>query len=640
MKNLIMGTAGHIDHGKTSLVKRISGIDTDKLVEEKKRGMTIELGFAPLYLPSGACISIIDVPGHEKFIKTMVSGVTAIDITMLVIDAEEGVMPQTLEHIQILSLLGVNAGFVALTKIDKVDSFRLGEVEDQIKATLVGTTLEGINIIPVSSLTGENIDSIINELENLAYKIPDKEERDFLRITIDRVFVKVGFGNVVTGTVISGMVKIGDQISILPINEIGKVRGIQVHNKNVEIATSSNRCAVNISGMFKKQIEKGNVISHKGILESVSLLDVKIKVLETEITHNQRVFVLVGTKQVIARIRLIGVEKMARNTTAYAQLKLEEPIVAIRGDKFIIRSYSPINVIGGGEVIYHMAKPLKRFDDLTLEYFKNGESQNIEVLIKNILDISATPLLLDEIWKHLYLSKLKIEELLEEGVANGSIFKLKDSKKYISKKSIQRLMFLIGNEFEELQETYPFRFQISKEEIKNKLFKNIDSKDYNQVLNIIIGENKITVADKNLQMMDSSLIDKIKVKKETIQVENYILENGFNTSNIAQIKELFNKGNKSLINIDEVLRFLISQNIIIDFEDGLYMHYSSFYKGAEAVREIINSEGLVSASSLRDFIQTGRKSAILILEYLDKIGVTIREENYRKPGVHFMDFYK
>ncbi|MEI6823859.1 MAG: SelB C-terminal domain-containing protein, partial [Bacteroidota bacterium] len=251
-----------------------------------------------------------------------------------------------------------------------------------------------------------------------------------------------------------------------------------------------------------------------------------------------------------------------------------------------------------------------------------------------------TPLLLDEIWKHLYLSKLKIEGLLEEGVANGSIFKLKDSKKYISKESIRRLMSLIENEFEELQEKYPFRFQISKEEIKNKLFKNIDSKDYNQILNIIIGENKITVADKNLQMMDSSLIDKIKVKKETIQVENYILGTGFNTSNLAQIKELVDIGNKSLINIDEVLRFLISQNIIIDFEDGLYMHHSSFYKGAEAVREIINSEGLVSASSLRDFIQTGRKSAILILEYLDKIGVTIREENYRKPGVHFMDFYK
>jgi selenocysteine-specific elongation factor len=636
MKKVVMGTAGHIDHGKTALVKRLTGIDTDRLEEEKRRGMTIELGFAPLTLPSGNVISIIDVPGHEKFVKTMVGGVTGIDFVMLVIAADEGVMPQTREHIDILSLLNVKAGVVALSKTDLVDDEWLEMVKGDISEALRGTTLEGIPIVPVSSVTGYGIDKLVWNLEQLTIEASAQESRMLFRLPVDRVFSMTGYGTVVTGTVSGGMVSKGDSVEILPEALTARVRGIQVHNRNVDTAGAGDRCALNLPGVDTDSIEKGDVVAKPGVLTPTKIVDAVLYTVKGKdgVSHNQRVRVHIGTKETLARIKILGEEKISDGSKGYIQLKFEEPVAVIREDRFIIRAYSPLVTLGGGWIIFHSPQNRKRFSEDTMEALKIGESGSLQELVHYILKSSTKMLSVEELWGELFIDREKILGVLKMELDGGNILWLEETGKYLSKDLYFDLYKKINVEFDRLYKRYPYRYQLDKEEVKSKVFNSLDSKDFAALMNYFISENLYELEGNSIIQPGKTAINRISAMKEVAVLDKLLLEDGLNTRNIQQLVKDLNIGEERIL---EILKFLKQTGRVIDLGEGILIHRSAFADSVKKVRSALDEYGTVTAAQVRDCLGVGRKTAIALLEYLDRLQITQRINDVRKPGTHYMD---
>lgn len=639
MKNVVMGTAGHVDHGKTTLVKRLTGVDTDRLEEEKRRGMTIELGFAPLTLPSGHEISIIDVPGHEKFVKTMVAGVTGIDFVMLVVAADEGVMPQTREHIDILSLLNVKAGVVALTKMDLVDSEWLELVKDEIVRALDGTTLEGSPVIPVSAVSGTGIDILVESLEQLSAKASKAAGRELFRLPVDRIFTMTGHGTVITGTVAGGKVSKGEVIEILPSGLTARIRGIQVHNRNIDHAGAGDRCALNLSGIEKADMEKGDVATVPGMIKPTHMVDAILYTVKGNgsISHNQRVHVHIGTKEVLARVRVLRMDEIPGDSKGYVQLRFEEPVAAIRGDRFIIRSYSPVNTIGGGWIIFHSARNRPRFSEDGVQALTVGERGSLKDLVNFVMKSAGTLLSIEDLWQELFENREEIRRAVNEELDTGNILWLKDVNKYLSNDLYSNLFIKMKVEFERFYKKYPYRYQIDREEMKSKIFKEIDSKDFNALLNRFV-KDKLFELDGNFIVQPNKVaMHRISAMKETELIKDAIFKDGLNIRNTLQLKQDLNI---EISKIEEIERFLLSKGEIIDLGNGTLIHSDVLKRTVEKIRDIIDKHGSASVAQTRDFLETGRKMAVAILEYLDEIQVTQRADDIRKPGVHYLDYFK
>ena len=353
MRQYILGTAGHIDHGKT-LVKALTGIDTDRLKEEKERGITIELGFAHLTLPGGKVLGIVDVPGHEKFVKNMVAGATGIDLVALVIAADEGVMPQTREHLEICQLLKIRHGIVVLTKIDMVDEEWLELVREDVREYLSKTFLASAPIVEVSAITGQGIDNLVQVLDKVFQKLPEKEAGHIFRLPIDRVFTMRGFGTVITGTTVSGQIRIGDEVTFYPQGIESKVRGIQVYNREVNEVHAGLRTAINLQGVEKAAIERGNVLASKDSLKTTHMIEVHLELLPSaprKFKNRAKVRFHSGTCEIISTLVLLDRDELSPGQTCYAQIRLEEPTAVLRNDHYVLRSYSPVQTIGGGEIL-------------------------------------------------------------------------------------------------------------------------------------------------------------------------------------------------------------------------------------------------------------------------------------------------
>ena len=379
MKHLILGTAGHIDHGKTSLVKALTGIDTDRLKEEKARGITIELGFAHLDLPGGYELGIVDVPGHERFVCSMVAGVGGMDLVMLVIAADEGVMPQTREHLDICQLLGVKKGLVALTKIDMVDPDWLGLVTEEVRDYLAGSFLEAAPIMPISSRTGEGLDRLKGELARLAGEVEEKKGEGPFRLPVDRVFTITGFGTVVTGTLLSGEISVGDEVEVLPGALPCRVRGIQTHGKKADKGFAGQRVAVNLQGVEHTEIFRGDIVVPRGIYRPTRTIDARLNYLPAaprELKHRATLRLHSATYEVPAKVILIDRDVLLPGESAYVQLRLAKPVLLLPGDPFVLRTYSPQATLAGGTVLD--PSPLRRrrrsSEALSLlEAIENGE---------------------------------------------------------------------------------------------------------------------------------------------------------------------------------------------------------------------------------------------------------------------------
>ena len=473
MKQIILGTAGHIDHGKTSLVRAVTGIDTDRLKEEKLRGITIELGFAHLDLPSGQHLGVVDVPGHEKFVKNMVAGATGIDIVAMVIAADEGVMPQTREHMEICTLLGVRHGLVVLTKVDLVDEEMLELATEDVQEFTRETFLENAPIIPVSSVTGQGLPEFTQALDALARQIPDRPPSSLFRLPVDRVFTMKGFGTVITGTLVSGRIQVGDAVMVYPSGITSKVRGIQVENQGVQTAESGMRTAINFQGLDKEAVQRGDVLAIPQALRSSYMVDIHFRYLASNsrpIKNRTRVRLHTGTSEILGNLILLEQDELAPGQETVAQLRLDTPVAIVKDDHFVVRSYSPVRTIGGGQVLNPIPPKHKRFKAEVVQGLRGILSDGPEQLAG--FHIAASGPLgasFADLRLMTNLTDKQLDATLQGLMSARTIIQVdKESRTFVHKSSFEELVRETAEHLRGYHKAFPLKSGMSKEELKSK----------------------------------------------------------------------------------------------------------------------------------------------------------------------------
>ncbi len=632
MKHLIIGTAGHIDHGKTSLIKAITGRETDRLKEEQERGISIELGFTYFDLPSGQRAGIIDMPGHERFIKHMLAGVIGIDIILLVIAADEGIMPQTLEHLAILDLMGIKKGFIVLTKSDMVEDEWIDMVEEDIRDEIQGSFLEKAPMLRVSSTKKTGIEDLIELIDEYTKELEDKDKEDMPRLPVDRVFSISGFGTVVTGTLLSGKFEIGDEIQIFPGKEKARIRTLQVHDEDAELAYGGQRVAINLAGIKKNQVNRGDIIAPINSMRDTMMLDVKIKIIkeiDRLIENRTRLWLYVGTREVLCRIVILNKESLEAGEEAYAQLRLEEPLVAKRGDKFILRFYSPMFTIGGGEILESNPKKKKRFDQEAIKELEIKEKGSSTDIIENIIkdkskefptskDIAiSTSMLEDNV-------KKEVNRLLKDGKIKS--YQLTKDLYIIHKSYFKEIKERVLKELNKYHKIYPLRIGMPKEEMRSRIFKNANPRVAEQVIEDLIKSEIIE------QKFESVFVKgfKIELNENQIKLKNEIL-NAFkeDLSKQAKKEDLLEIIKAEEKEIEEVLLYLIGIGEIIRLAGDIYISKKIYDEGVSELKEYIKEKGSITVGEFRDLIDGNRRFALAFLEYCDQVKVTRRLEDIR-----------
>ena len=632
MKHIIIGTAGHIDHGKTTLIKALTGRETDTTREEKERGISINLGFTFFDLPSGRRAGIIDVPGHEKFIKNMLAGVSSVDVVVLVIAADEGIMPQTEEHLEILQLLNVKRGIVALTKCDLVDEEWLEMITEDIKEKFKGTFLEGSKVIPVSSKTKKGIDELVAELDRATEEVEAKDTEGHFRLPIDRVFSISGFGTVITGTVISGRIKEGDSVCIYPSMVEGKIRNIQVHDTDVEMAEAGQRCALNIAGVKKDQIDRGNVVSLSHMMEPSMIIDCKlyhIKSAEKPIENRQRVRLYHGTSEILCRVIILDKEEIKPGESAYVQLRLEEPLTCQRNDRYVIRSYSPMHTIAGGSIIEPVAKKAKRFSESYIEELKIKESGKAESMIeKTVENLSSSYPTAADIVKALGKNEENIEEKLADLKEDGAIIELNslDKAVYIHKNFFKKKIEEIEAMLTKFHKENPLKGGMSKEEIKTKIFsKNLKQKNYDEILDLYEDRRSIKQINNLLSLYDFEI-----VYSEPQKIMKDLILKSFKEGAFAPPKfEDLSAKEKDKKAFKMVFDSLIDSGELIRIGDDLIFLKDHYENAKNLVREHIIKNGGITPADGREILNSSRKYVVGLLEHFDTIKLTKRLEDKR-----------
>jgi selenocysteine-specific elongation factor len=631
MKHIIVGTAGHIDHGKTALVKALTGVDTDRLKEEKERGITIDLGFAFLSLSPEIELGIVDVPGHEKFVKNMLAGVGGIDLALLIIASDEGVMPQTEEHLAICQLLRIQQGVIVLTKSDLVDEEWLELVKEDVKKFTKDSFLENAPIVPVSSKTGAGIDELKQELESLALQVRPRNAEGIFRLPIDRVFTIKGFGTVVTGTLISGVVQIEDTVEVLPKKLKARVRGIQTYNQNVQKAWAGQRTALNLHGLEKANLERGDMLIEPGLVEATYMLDVDLQLLakaNRPLKNRTRVRFHTGTSEIMARVILLDREELEPGQETFAQIHLEAPGVVLAGDRYVIRSYSPIITIGGGEVLNSHPRKHNRFTqqalaDLTI--LKKGSlDQTIEVYAKWNKWI---PLNEHALLGQLTASKQAIKIELEKLTVQGKLV-IADSegRTFIHQESYQELIRMIQSHLTDFHTKYPLKSGMSKEELRSKLPEELPIHVFNKILEEQSAAGILTIDKKIVRRSAHRL--QLSPEQEQIRrkLEDIYLSGGFQPPNYEEAIEKIG-GNKDLVG--EVFQFLLESGIIVRVREPIFYHQAKLEEIKSKVTQYLKEKGTLDVGILKDLLGTSRKYAIPLLEYFDSIGLTIRKGDTR-----------
>ncbi|NEU03398.1 selenocysteine-specific translation elongation factor [Clostridium senegalense] len=632
MKHVIIGTAGHIDHGKTTLIKALTGRETDTLKEEKDRGISINLGFTYFDLPSGKRAGIIDVPGHEKFIKNMLAGISSIDVVLLVIAADEGIMPQTREHLEILQLLNVKKGIIVLTKADLVDDEWIDMIKGDIKKEFEGTFLKNAPIHEVSSKTKSGFGALTEDIEKLTSEVNPKDTEGHFRLPVDRVFTIKGFGTVVTGTVISGRVKVGDNIEIYPSKIITKVRGIRIHDEPCEIGEAGQRCAINLANIKLEEVSRGNVIAKENIMEPSYNIDCNLYYLrsaEKPLVNRQRVRLYHGTEEVLCRVIILDKDELKPGESGYVQLRLEKQITAQRNDRYVLRSYSPMFTIAGGSIIEPVAKKAKRFDEKYIEELKIKESGKSESILENVINqLSNTYPNKANILKSLGKNLENIDEKIEELVENKIIIELKASENniYVHKEFLKNKINIIEEKLVEFHKINPLKFGMSKEEIKSKVFgKALKQKNYDEILNLLQDRNIIKVTAKFVSLFNF----RVEYNKEQQRIKETLLKSYKETKyNCPKYSDLaLNEKDKS--NFKMVFESLLDQELLVKLNEECIIEKGNYDKAKIMLKEYIKKNGSISASSTRDLFETNRKYAVAMLEHFDGIKFTKRIENDR-----------
>lgn len=632
MKHIIIGTAGHIDHGKTTLIRALTGRNTDRLREEQERGISIELGFTYFDLPSGKRAGIIDVPGHEKFIKNMLAGVIGIDIVILVVAADEGVMPQTKEHLAILDLLGIKSGFIVLTKADLVEEEWLELVKEEVSMSVEGTFLEGSPIIPVSSTKGTGIDETIKLIDKLSDEVEERDSEGMPRLPVDRVFTISGFGTIVTGTLISGTLKVGEEVQVFPGNKTTRIRSLQVHDKDTSVAYAGQRVAINLAGLKKSELERGNVIAPIGSMKDTMMLDVKLKILKDIpkiIENRSRVRLYIGTKEVLCRVVLLDSEFLSPGESGYAQLRLEEPIVAKRGDKFILRFYSPMFTIGGGEVLESNPDKKKRFDERALEELKIKETGDFsEIVEKIILDKSSSYPTVKDIVMYTVMPEDKVVNEIKKLEQNGKIkiISLLKDVYIIHIDYFNQLKSKIENELKNYHKKKPLKAGMSKEEIRSKYLKDAKPKMADNLLSLMMSDGTICQNGQVLFLKDFKIMYSEEQLKIIDSIKKEFLAGGFIP---PKPEELYDRIKYDREELEQVFESLLDCGEVIQIKEDIYFLKELYTKALDILKNYLIENRYITASEYRDLLNTNRKIAIGLLEYFDQLKITKRIEDKR-----------
>jgi len=619
MKNVIIGTAGHVDHGKTLLIKALTGIDTDRLKEEKKRGITIELGFAYIDLPGGQRAGIIDVPGHEKFIKNMLAGAGGIDIAMLIVAADEGVMPQTREHLGILSLLNIKKGLVVVTKTDLVDKDWLELVVEEVKKEMKGSFLENAPVIPVSAYTGDGIEKLKSKLSELIANADEKNMRCAFRLPVDRVFSVDGFGTVITGTLIEGTVATGDDAVIYPEEIKTKVRNIQVHSQDKNEAFAGQRVAINLAGVKKSDIKRGDVIAKPDSMTTSMMLDVRLKVLEASnrtVTNGMQVHLYHGSREVLSKVVLLDKDALTPGESGYAQIRINEKIAAKNGDNFVIRFYSPLETIGGGVVLDANPKKHKRHaeDVIKALSIKESGSQN-DLLLQAIEDLGFCDI--KALGKKLSKDEESVSSEMEELVSSGKVAEVTE-KHFATWEYLNSIFKKLQELLEKYHETYPLRTGMKKDEIRGKIPSLKDASLCDGVLRCFESAKLIkfsgTVALFGFEPKYSEKHADIKEK-----IEKTYMDDGYEVKTTDEICAAFGKDANTA---KQVLDAMISDGTLVLVAPQICFHIKHYDAAVEKMRGFVAEHSQITLGELRDILGTSRKYAVFIIEYWDRIKLT------------------
>jgi len=615
----IIGTAGHVDHGKTTLVKAITGMETDRLSEEKNRGMSIDLGFAWIELQRGLSVSFIDVPGHKKFIANMLAGAGAIDLALIVIAADESVMPQTLEHFQILNLLGIKRSIIVLTKCDLVDEQWLELVKLDVKKMLKGSLLENSKIVLVSSINKKGIGELITEIGNTLDSTNSKIDMDKPRLWVDRSFSKSGFGTVITGTLLDGNLIVGQEVELVLSGQTSRIRGLQVHNEVVDSAKPGERVAVNLSNLDHNQIQRGDVLSKLGLLKETHVVDAKLNVLDTypnSIKHNMSVNIHMGTNECITKIRLIESSDLASGDTGYVQLKFDRPLVVSRGDHFVIRTN--MFTLGGGIVLDLNAKRHKRGDVKTIQRLELISDGSINDVIKVILEDNG-PLEIEVIENHIKIGILDLKERVDWMLDNGELILIGDGDSI--GKSI--VMTVSGweqyiNSILELLKGYhvqfPIRVGMPRAELRQEL--NLTPK----LFNLIISKLKIDcVIDDTNKFVSNFGYKPILTKQQSETIDAYL----------SELKQKAYSPSTDIKIDDDILVLLENQSRVVRISESIVYPYDVYCEMVQRIQNHLESFKEISIGEVRDMFNASRKYALALMEYLDDQQITKRIDDKR-----------
>ena len=625
MKNIIVGTAGHIDHGKTTLIKALTGRNTDRWEEEQRRGITIDLGFTYFDLKNGDRVGIIDVPGHEKFINNMVAGVVGMDLVLLVVAADEGIMPQTREHMDILGLLGIKKSILVINKCDLVDEEWLELVEEEIQEELEGTFLEGAPVVKVSAATGQGLDELTDTIQQLmSDEVVAKDTQTIPRLPIDRAFTLSGFGTIITGTLISGTITREDVLEMYPIGKECKIRNIQVHGQNQDKCYAGQRVAINLSNVKKKEIRRGCVLAPKNSMKNTDLLDVKLKVLEDSmriLTNHERLHLYTGTSEILCRAVLLDKEQIGPGEEGLVQLRLEEEIAVKRGDRFVVRFYSPMETIGGGIVLEPNPVRKKRFDAHAIEELKKKESGSLgDVMELQIKEHGDTMITLAELAKVMAHSVDELKEYLEELEESGTIFVFPMKKDtYLWHRDSE---FAVRQKIEETLRKYhsehPFRYGMKKAEIHNTFLKKIKPNIFDAYIERMTGENVYGRREEYLSLPGYEVPkDAMYLQTEKL-IEDTFEKAGYDFVRFSEID--FGKIPRQTA--EDVVLMMIDEGKVLRINEEMFTMKHLMDEAKEKIQNHLKEENLITIAQVRDMFSTSRKSAKPILEYMDSIKVT------------------
>ncbi|MBI2354733.1 MAG: selenocysteine-specific translation elongation factor [Deltaproteobacteria bacterium] len=626
MKHLILGTAGHIDHGKTSLVKALTGIDTDRLKEEKARGITIELGFAHLELPGGIRFGIVDVPGHERFVRTMVAGVGGMDLVMLVIAADEGIMPQTREHLDILRLLGVKSGLVALTKRDMVEREWLELVTEEVREFTAGSFLEGAPIVAVSSRSGEGLDELKLQLARLAEQAAEKRREGSFRLPVDRVFTVAGFGTVVTGTLLSGEIRVGDELELLPSGREGKVRGIQAHGAKADKGLAGQRLAVNLQGIDLDQVRRGDVVVPRGVFRATRAVDVRLDYLASaprELKHRATVRLHSATYEVPAQVILLDRDTLQPGESAHVQLRLKAPALLLSGDSYILRAFSPQITIGGGVTLDPFPPRRRRRGTEALQLLEalgSGDQQASVALI--ISESLLSGIAFDDILLRCGIPRKALEAALAALLATGEIIQMtREPRLFLAKEAFETLKRGLLNELKAFMAANPLKDGMGKEELKTRLPRRSDQRFFTPLLTAM-EKAGLVVPDRDIvRPVGRAARPDATADGLGGRMAAFIAEGGDEPPTVKEIMERFRCGEKG---VRDNLALLTRNGQVARISADLFYSAAALDGLREKLVALLREKGEIIPTDFRELTGLSRKFLIPLLEHFDSEKITIR----------------